>query len=1308
MLLRATVFVLVVLCVVGSHVSSSDDNEELARNLKGLTKRHYVTKFVEKVTMKDILETLPHATHVKPIPGGGHCIYTSLNELSKLPWKVASAKEMKPHHKCHHALDLSEDATTSSFVLTLTEDITDNTLRQILSERDISLKNIRRGKYLKEASSTKIEVALNDPKQYNTAVKALSTLDEVRWIEKSRPFYTQNAIASWTTQGEVVDQHPLWDAGLDGTGEVVHIGDTGLDYDSCFFHDPDQEVKFYPETNPQHRKVLSYVECQDFEVKDHVDLKGAHGTHVAGTFCGKSITKHQDHNGGVPEAKLVFGDLKCGVTPMFLPPDLFELYEPGRLLGAAISSNSWGSNSAPIIYQGTETETDAFTWDHPYFLPVFAAGNSKNGGILSPATSKNSITVGAHANSANNIMRDQVASFSARGPTYDMRPKPDIMAPGKSLSSAASDGKQNSYQCTLESKEGTSMATPVVAAAATMVRQYFKNGYYPSGSRNPSHSFEPRSTLIKAMLIHSGEHMSSVPSEHLPNNDEGFGRMKIYNLLPDNKHKRVHVVNEDYVKQDETVVLCYTLSKASTGANTGTKNFRATLTYLDPPAAEGSLRALVNDIDLTVQTPSGELLRSNMSRYHTGNNNVERIDAPKFEVGQYRVFITGYDVTETFPYIGVPYSLVVSGASLKRELKTEKCNHLGCPKIDGKVCSGNGDCQSGTATCKCSDSHHHVACDLCSNQKLCNDRGTCNENDLTCKCVDTAVGDNCESCAEGWFGPKCEGDCKCVRGTCNTEAGECICDKNWQGSHCDRCDTNLRGEDCTDESHWCVNRQVVEITDDEGFIEISSGPKYDNGMNCMWLIKPPSEDNEVTLTFNWIQIENRFDYIHVFAGDSAAAPKLYSFTQGSISSPETVTNKGTTLIRFMSDSIENERGFELKYSIKRSCPSDGKAYCNDHGRCVSGGVCECFGVWDPETLCKTKRVVKTPSPTVRTPSPTPHPTTVQGCPEDGAAYCNNRGQCIDNGKCRCEPNYDPSTLCKTMLGETPEPVQTPEPHVSPSPTQPYVECTDPSHCKCKAGTNYRGKHCQLEFANWWSPFVCNGHGEQYSHDDSCACDAFWKGTNCQWCSNYNCITSELTFSVPYRQTLSQEVTFFKILPISIRGAGIQIKVCLSSPKWSPHTIALWVGDYYPLEPDWNATQIHSDLCLSITGWNEENTVYILGLRSESGSGSDQLLRADVVSEIIMPELYGISVEIQDPEVLGHSGFGTVEEGLVTFAPAPAPIERRGVMFLAIGLLIGVIIAVVPIIFWWRKNKAKLALEKEFESKGREEEKMGSR
>jgi hypothetical protein len=76
--------------------------------------------------------------------------------------------------------------------------------------------------------------------------------------------------------------HPLRDAlGLDGTGEIIAIADTGVDTSHCFFRDPTEEVPYDATISHTHRKLVNY-----YRFVDGSDLNG-HGTHVAGSALGE-------------------------------------------------------------------------------------------------------------------------------------------------------------------------------------------------------------------------------------------------------------------------------------------------------------------------------------------------------------------------------------------------------------------------------------------------------------------------------------------------------------------------------------------------------------------------------------------------------------------------------------------------------------------------------------------------------------------------------------------------------------------------------------------------------------------------------------------------------------------------------------------------------------------------------------------------------------------------------------------------------------------------------------------------------------
>ena len=144
--------------------------------------------------------------------------------------------------------------------------------------------------------------------------------------------------------------------------------------------------------------------------------------------------------------------------------------------------------------------------------------------IQSPATAKNTITVGASENKrpefnymtygkrwpkhypvspfwsspmANNPY--QVAAFSSRGPTQDGRSKPDVVAPGTYILSTRSRAIPKEAKGSIPGNldymyhTGTSMATPLVSGVCALLRQYFKEYY--EDFRSPS------AALIKAVLI---------------------------------------------------------------------------------------------------------------------------------------------------------------------------------------------------------------------------------------------------------------------------------------------------------------------------------------------------------------------------------------------------------------------------------------------------------------------------------------------------------------------------------------------------------------------------------------------------------------------------------------------------------------------------------------------------------------------------------------------------------------------------------------------------------------------------------------
>ncbi|GFR44316.1 hypothetical protein Agub_g5528, partial [Astrephomene gubernaculifera] len=263
---------------------------------------------------------------------------------------------------------------------------------------------------------------------------------------------------------------------------------------------------------------------------------------------------------------------------------------------------------------------------------------------------------------------EDVASYSSFGPTADGRIKPDIVAPGYLLSAASSAtlaADSTQPQCgsgtALKWLQGTSMATPVVAGSALLVRQYFTDGYYPEGRPNATAGFSPSGALVKAVLLGGTVHMggsvsgTGMPLEEPPSYRQGFGRLSLLHSLPlagssISPGWKLQVVDGASLAQGEQHRFCV---RAAGGP------LRITLAWYDYPGNPAVSKALVNNLDLQVRAAGRPGLVEYGNGLQDSVNTVEQVWYDDLASGEVAVTVSAPVV---YAAAGKqPYALVVQG-----------------------------------------------------------------------------------------------------------------------------------------------------------------------------------------------------------------------------------------------------------------------------------------------------------------------------------------------------------------------------------------------------------------------------------------------------------------------------------------------------------------------------------------------------------------------------------------------------------------------------------------------------------------------
>jgi hypothetical protein len=481
--------------------------------------------------------------------------------------------------------------------------------------------------------------------------------------------------------------------GIRGEGQLVGFSDTGVDFDHNFFREDAGTIvsgDIYNVTDMNRRKLVRYWvhggANDQWAWKDSPNrwdpgagwLTTGHGTMVTGTFGGNDDPLGSSNNdGGAKAAKIFFqdiGDVRnwggyWRDALSWIPSNYDNLFGPAYDAGARVHSGSWGS--ATTAYTQGAQMLDEFMWDNPDMLIIFSNGNGGPGGggydVVSPATAKNVLSSGSSATSPN---QDSVAGYSSRGPTSDGRRKPTVIAVGEGTSSLSSGDPWDDSSIAWEGNwGGTSYSAPDHASLAAMTRQYFMEGWWPTGTKNPGDSFEPSAALVKAVLAASAQQMTgsytdSKNENAWPNNAQGWGRVLLDDALYfDGDTRRMELVDDtsSLSTGESSIESYYVLDSA--------EPLRVMLTWTDFPGVAWATPNIVNDLDLLVTDPLGNTYKGNVmgtfaqgeSQPNTGNyerlNVLEGVHIKTPMVGAWTIEVIGYNV----PSGPQPYALVALG-----------------------------------------------------------------------------------------------------------------------------------------------------------------------------------------------------------------------------------------------------------------------------------------------------------------------------------------------------------------------------------------------------------------------------------------------------------------------------------------------------------------------------------------------------------------------------------------------------------------------------------------------------------------------
>ncbi|KAF0973657.1 hypothetical protein FDP41_008084 [Naegleria fowleri] len=481
-----------------------------------------------------------------------------------------------------------------------------------------------------------------------------NSLPNQDWIKPFLPSTSEFSILKnnpekFLSEFRLSDTRYLWNQGVTGKDQIVHLIDSGLDVNHCFFSKKGGVEDYYTVPNVNNRKVVYYEKAK---LGDRMDKNG-HGSHTCGIIAGNPESSATSSDspilqdiGIAKDAKLYMTD--AAVSVLFYVDNITLYLSNAYKVGARISSNSWGnanpldcvfdcqcfeSNSnrtKPVTnefclkqygklccqvgneYDVNAERVDDFLFKNDEMIIIFAAGNnghygrdgsdvsnrkfpkvSRTESVFSTCGSQNSLAVGASYST--------LREYSRKDPNVNA-----------TLFNHENLGYFSSRGPTFDNRIKPEIVSPGVAIWSARVNNPFCDASALIQKRllqyeliNKSSSQTLSGTLVKAILIHSASTMKgsvkldgdftqdrnyvNLSQESYPNKYVGYGRVDLGNLLRfGDAGNSFFLVNRFELDASQKVLFKFRIKSLLTQSMLLNTGIKATLTWYDRKGTQTS------------------------------------------------------------------------------------------------------------------------------------------------------------------------------------------------------------------------------------------------------------------------------------------------------------------------------------------------------------------------------------------------------------------------------------------------------------------------------------------------------------------------------------------------------------------------------------------------------------------------------------------------------------------------------------------------------------------------------------------------